>query len=247
MLPKAIGATRHDLLILYWYPGPGDPGQPRLTWPDASSTVLVIPRRLPSSGAGSGKNLARARRPGRPCGPGQQTDSTLMIMKPSQESHGRWSAPGRGGQQAEAHPGAGAVAPDHARDGSYASWGSCRCRAASSVPVTRSVSPGLASTRAAASSRWTSPRTTDGVRFAAGRDPGPGDRSVVGGAAPRDGGRGSRGVATSGSPAHPSSAGLFSADAAATGYRPLRLNSSRWASNQAMTSLRFQRLCLPIL
>ena len=37
------------------------------------------------------------------------------------------------------------------------------------------------------------------------------------------------------------------ADAAATGYRPLRLNSSRCASNQAMTSLRFQRLCLPIL
>ena len=44
-----------------------------------------------------------------------------------------------------------------------------------------------------------------------------------------------------------SSAGLFSADAAGTGYRPLRLNSSRCASNQAMTSLRFQRLCLPIL
>ena len=40
---------------------------------------------------------------------------------------------------------------------------------------------------------------------------------------------------------------LFRADAAATGYRPLRLNSSRWASNQAMTSVRFQRLCLPIL
>ena len=34
---------------------------------------------------------------------------------------------------------------------------------------------------------------------------------------------------------------------AATGYRPLRLNSSRCESNQAMTSLRFQRLCLPIL
>ena len=30
-------------------------------------------------------------------------------------------------------------------------------------------------------------------------------------------------------------------------YRPLRLNSSRCASNQAMTSLRFQRLCLPSL
>ena len=36
-------------------------------------------------------------------------------------------------------------------------------------------------------------------------------------------------------------------DAAATGYRPLRLNSSRCESNHAMTSLRFQRLCLPIL
>ena len=27
MLPKAIGATRHDLLILYWYlPGPATRG-----------------------------------------------------------------------------------------------------------------------------------------------------------------------------------------------------------------------------
>jgi hypothetical protein len=34
---------------------------------------------------------------------------------------------------------------------------------------------------------------------------------------------------------------------AAAGYRLLRLNSSRWESNQAMTSLRFQRLCLPTL
>ena len=49
---------------------PGDQGKPRLTWADASSIVLVVPRRLPSSGTRSGKNLARARRPGRPGGPG---------------------------------------------------------------------------------------------------------------------------------------------------------------------------------
>ena len=49
--------------------GPGDPGIPRLTWADTSSILLVAPRRLPSSGTRSGKNLARARRPGRPGGP----------------------------------------------------------------------------------------------------------------------------------------------------------------------------------
>ena len=49
--------------------GPGDPGKPRLTSADASSIVLVVPRRLPSSGTRSGKNLARARRPGLPGGP----------------------------------------------------------------------------------------------------------------------------------------------------------------------------------
>jgi hypothetical protein len=36
-------------------------------------------------------------------------------------------------------------------------------------------------------------------------------------------------------------------DPATTGYRPVRLNSSRSESNQAMTSRRFQRLCLPII
>src|SRR3954451_6330302 len=47
--------------------------------------------------------------------------------------------------------------------------------------------------------------------------------------------------------AHAGSLGDTGLAPAAAGYRLLRLNSSRWESNQAMTSLRFQRLCLPTL
>ena len=110
----------------------------------------------------------------------------------------------------------------------------------------RSVPPGLASARQRPCYSSISPRT-----YLTMSDSLPSPGQVIGaweGAAPLDGSE-SRVVGTSGSPALPVVRRLVqqAADAAATGYRPLRLNSSRCASNQAMTSLRFQRLCLPIL
>jgi hypothetical protein len=107
--------------------GPADPGKPHLSWASARSTVLVAPRRLPSSGAGSGKNLARARRPGLPGGP-WAGDRLSMIAKTPDESNDRRPAPGHGAVSRPSHiPVAGAVAPHHAaRRELRRLWGSCR-------------------------------------------------------------------------------------------------------------------------
>jgi predicted acylesterase/phospholipase RssA len=68
-----IADRRNELagnLSLYWYlPSPAT-RKPRLTSADASSILLVVPRRLPSTGTRSGKNLARARRPAAGVAPG---------------------------------------------------------------------------------------------------------------------------------------------------------------------------------
>ena len=154
---------------------PGDPGKPRLTWADASSILLVVPRRLPSSGTRSGKNLARARRPAARVapGPGDRPDLddreiATGVVRPR-------SAPGRGGQQAEAHLRRRCRRPrPRSATGAHSAGVAAGAGRHRRVHVTRSVSPGLASTGAAPSYSWISPRTTDGVRFAAGRDPGRG-------------------------------------------------------------------------
>src|SRR3954469_6660865 len=99
------------------------------------------------------------------------------------------------GQQAEPQPPvADAVTPHTTqRDGSYASWGRCRRRAASSGHVTRSVSPGWRPDPGRPlQARGPVRPITAVVRFAAGRDPGPGDRSMVGGAATLGRGRATR-------------------------------------------------------
>ena len=56
--------------VLYWYLAtPATRGNRNLSWAGAGSITLVDPHRLPSPGTLSGKNLARARRPGLPGGP----------------------------------------------------------------------------------------------------------------------------------------------------------------------------------
>ena len=170
-----------------------------------------------------------------------------MIVKSPHESYGRGQLPAVAVSRPRHIPSPVPSPQTTQRDGSLLSWGSCRRRAASRVHVTRSVSPGVGvdggSPVLLVDQSAPLPTVSDSLPV---EIRGGGDRSVVAGAATLDGGwvtrRGHERLT-----ACPSSAGLFSADAAGTGYRPLRLNSSRCASNQAMTSLRFQRLCLPIL
>ena len=244
-----------------------------IRWPDAfpyqSSTGTCRARRPGPTAPDLGRcEFDRARRPAsvavvrrsiwhesgtspppRPPGwsPGQETGPISMIVKSPQESYGRGQLPAVAVSRPR-HISSPVPSPETTeRDGSLLSWGSCRRRAASSGHVTRSVSPGLASTRAAPSYSWISPpdyrrcpirgrsRSGAGVIGAWWEEP---QRSMGLGHA-------SWARAAHGPTRRPPA--CSSADAAATGYRPLRLNSSRCASNQAMTSLRFQRLCLPIL
>ena len=70
-----------------------------------------------------------------------------MIVKSPQESNGRGQLPAVAVSRPSHISVAGAVAPTTQRDGSYASWGSCRRRAASSGHRDPQRVPGLTSGR----------------------------------------------------------------------------------------------------
>jgi hypothetical protein len=133
------------------------------------------PRRLPSSGAGSGTNLARARRPGRPGDlRAKETGGTSMIMNRHMRRMVDGQLPAVAVSRPRHIPAPVPSPPTTQRDGSLLSWGSSRRRAVSPGPVTRSASPGGRRRPGAAPSHsQISPPTTDRP-IRCRRDPGQG-------------------------------------------------------------------------